>query len=165
MGLFSSNKPPQPPLPTLTIHLYSPAETVFKPNDQVSGHVILTPIESINPRAVEVSLFGQSLVWLRTSHSSSNNHTSYYHFRDNAPLFEVTTDVLLNHDLQAGQVYTFPFSFRFPEGTGNSRVASYKKSDDARWTVGPHNLPPSFFHGSKYAHDLDDADFAKIEYG
>lgn len=191
MGLFSSNKPPQPPTPDLTIHIYGTEEKCYKPNDYVSGHVILTPVESMRPQALEVSLFGQSLVWLRTS-SNDGNHTTYYHYRDNAPLFEVTTDVLPNRgldsnqyhdnsigehiekmekgppdtdDFQPGQSYTFPFSFRFPEGTGNSRLSSYKQADDGRWTVDPHKLPPTFYHGSQYSRDHGEPDFAKIEYG
>ncbi|KAF2028838.1 hypothetical protein EK21DRAFT_68929, partial [Setomelanomma holmii] len=172
MGLFSSSKIPQPPLPDIAIHLYSPAEKVFRPDEFVSGHVSFTPIIPIVSRALETSLFGKSLVWYRTS-SSSESSTDYYHWRDNAPLFEVTTNLLPSSrkptTLEVGETYIYPFSFRFPAGTGNSRIGQYKKTDDERWTVGPHDLPPSFDtreqnHCGKNGTGKE-PNYSKIEYG
>ncbi len=63
MGLFKSSNLPQPPLPDLAIHLYHPADKVYKPDDIVAGHVDLTPVVPITPFAIEASLFGNSLIW------------------------------------------------------------------------------------------------------
>jgi len=63
MGLFSSNKPPQPSLPDLVIHLQDSIDRIFKPDEIVSGHVALTPVKPISPQAIHVSLFGQSMIW------------------------------------------------------------------------------------------------------
>ena len=172
MGLFSSSKLPQPPLPNIAIHLYSPSEKLFRPDEDVAGHISFTPVAPIAPRALEVSLFGQSLVWHRTSHSTSNgtsSSTDYHHWRDNAPLFEVATNVLPPFEthaptLDVGETYTFPFSIRFPAGTSNNRSGQYKEDDDTIWTVEPHDLPPSFLDTSKHG-TADAPDYAKIEYG
>ncbi|KAF1849372.1 uncharacterized protein K460DRAFT_365256 [Cucurbitaria berberidis CBS 394.84] len=174
MGLFkSSPKLAQPPLPNLAIHLYNPTDKVFKPDDVVTGHISLAPIIPITPYALEVSLFGQSLIWLRTSHrKNSNSMMDYYHWRDNAPLFEVSENVLPSPSkkeesmtvYQPGQTYTFPFHFRFPAGTRNSRLGQYKQDSDERWTVTPHDLPPTFLHTDKLG-DATEPDYAKIEYG
>lgn len=174
MGLFNSSKIPQKPLPDLAIHLYFPTDKVFQPDDVVSGHITLIPIESITPQAIEVSLFGRSLVWHRTSHRNQNETTDYHHWRDNAPLFEVTQNVLPgamttgismeSSILKAGATYTFPFQFRFPKGTGNSRVGQYEKNTDERWTIQPHNLPPTFLHTYRNGKGTE-PDYAKIEYG
>ncbi|KAJ4376226.1 hypothetical protein N0V83_001509 [Neocucurbitaria cava] len=176
MGIFSSSKLPQPPLPDLAIHLSAPAQKVFQPDDIVTGHISFTSVVPIIPRVLEVSLFGQSLVWHRTSHSNSNNTTDYHHWRDKAPLFEVATNVLSSSNLsgkkegalscayEPGQTYTFPFSFRFPAGTGNTRFGQYKNEADERWTVTPHDLPPTFLHTDKNG-GTDNPNYAKIEYG
>ncbi|KAH7385961.1 hypothetical protein BKA66DRAFT_461235 [Pyrenochaeta sp. MPI-SDFR-AT-0127] len=174
MGFFkSSPKIPQPPLPNLAIHLYGPTDKVFKPDDIVTGHIALTPIVSITPQVIEVSLFGQSMIWYRVGHKNQkSNTTSYSHYRDNAPLFEVAENVLPNHSSEGkllntfdpGQTYTFAFGFRFPAGTGNSRFGQYKQDVDERWVVTPHDLPPTFLHTGKMG-DGTDADYAKVEYG
>jgi hypothetical protein len=65
---------------------------------------------------------------------------------------------------EVGQTYTYPFFFRFPVGTGNTRAVQYKKNEDERWTIGPHELPPSFLQTSSIGSEVD-ANFAKIEYG
>jgi hypothetical protein len=147
MGLFSSTKIPQPPLPNIIIDLSTPSDKVFRPHDVVSGNIIFVPTVPIIPRAIEVSLFGQSLVWYRTDTTTSSNSRDYHHWRDNAPLFEVTTNVVPAFDLKAptfapGETYTYPFQFQLPAGTGNSRVGQYKNNGDTRWTVRPHLLPP-----------------------
>lgn len=172
MGLFSSSKIPKPALPKISIRLSTPSEKVFKPDDVVSGYVAFAPTVPIVPHAIEVSLFGQSLVWLRTgANAGKGSTTDYHHWRDNAPLFEVTTNVLPAFDskaptLQPGEKYTYPFQFQFPAGTGNSRFGQYNKDEDMRWTVGPHLLPPSFLHTGTHGTNMgEDADFAKIEYG
>ncbi|KAF1945986.1 hypothetical protein EJ02DRAFT_451091 [Clathrospora elynae] len=169
MGLFSSSKIPQPPLPNLAIHLHNPTDKVFRPDDVVTGHIELTPVTSITPEAILVSLFGQSLIWHRTSSNDMNNHTTYHHWRDNAPLFEVTEELVRSRDtklrtLEPGRRYTFPFSFRFPRGTGNTRAGQYKQDSDERFTIYPHDLPPSFFHKGKFT-DGTEPDWARIEYG
>ncbi|KAF2643737.1 hypothetical protein P280DRAFT_376916, partial [Massarina eburnea CBS 473.64] len=163
MGLFGK-KPPPEPLPTLTTHLHTPADKIFKPNDTVSGYVTLVTPIPINPLAVEISFWGLSSVWLRTSHSTNNNSTDYTHYRDNAVLFDLTFDALtkLNEKeisssesppsaglLVPGQTYTYPFQFRVPEGTGFNRSGFYKLDTDERWTISPHHLPPSMLYGQK----------------
>ncbi|OAL48898.1 hypothetical protein IQ07DRAFT_512657, partial [Pyrenochaeta sp. DS3sAY3a] len=174
MGFFSSSKISQKPLPDFAIHLYFPTDKVFQPDDVVSGHITVTPVESITPQAIEVSLFGRSLIWHRTSHRNQNETTDYHHWRDNAPLFEVTQNVLPGaitagnstelSILESGTTYTFPFQFRFPKGTGNSRVGQYEKNTDERWTIEPHNLPPTFLHTYRNGKGTE-PDYAKIEYG
>jgi hypothetical protein len=168
MGLFSSTKIPQPSLPDIAIHLYSPTDKIFRPDELVSGHVNFTPTVPIAPRAIEVSLFGQSLIWHRTS-SSSNDSTDYYHWRDNAPLFEISTNVLPAGEphapaLSVGETYIYPFNFRFPARTGNTRFGQYKEDTDELWTVRPHDLPPTFLSAGKHNKD-DGPNYAKVEYG
>ena len=182
MGLFSSNKLRQPPLPDLAIQLDDTADRVYRPDDIVRGHVVLTPVASIEPEALKVSLFGQSLIWYRRDVGSGNT-TDYHHWRDNAPLFEVAQDVLhaattkTNEDkkkepqamskFEAGQIYTFPFQFTFPAGTGTTRYGQYENDSDQKYDIGPHDLPPSFLFTrfNRPTDDGTDADFAKIEYG
>ncbi|KAF1962177.1 hypothetical protein CC80DRAFT_386640, partial [Byssothecium circinans] len=169
MGIFSK-KPPPGPLPTLTVHLHTPADKVFKPNDTVSGYVTLVTPIPINPQAVEISFWGMSRVWLRTSSSNSTSKsTDYTHYRDNAPLFDICFNALANQQPQPqgqqdqkndnpqnppshqqpnplllpNQTYTYPFSFRVPEGTGFNRTGYYKTDTDPRFTILPHNLPPT----------------------
>ena len=112
---------------------------------------------------------------LREEHKSDKSMTSYTHYRDNAPLFEVFEDVLQAGSsekeedkkvtvFQPGQTYTFPFHFRFPLGTANSRHGQYKDTADQRWTVQPHHLPPTFLHPSN-SEDDSRPNYAKIEYG
>ncbi|KAF2788920.1 hypothetical protein K505DRAFT_254397, partial [Melanomma pulvis-pyrius CBS 109.77] len=144
MGFFKSNKEPQPPLPALFISLTSQEDTVFKPNDTVSGHLTLTTPLPITPQAIEVSLWGKSKTWIRTS-TKRNNTTSYKHYRDDVSLFDVTSNLFpAPHLLSPEQTYIFPFSFRVPEGTGVNRSGCYEKDGDERWTVFPHKLPPTF---------------------
>jgi hypothetical protein len=174
MGLFSSNKIPQPPLPTLQILLTD--RKVHRPDDIVTGFIALTPLLPISPHAINVSLFGQSQIWHRIDVSSSDSASDYRHWRDNAPLFEVSENVLLQTNvddkkgkgetelLLPGQTYQFPFSFRFPSGTGNARWRQYKNAADQKFSIGPHDLPPSFLHTGKYGNGTD-ANYAKIEYG
>ncbi|OAK95424.1 hypothetical protein IQ06DRAFT_329420 [Phaeosphaeriaceae sp. SRC1lsM3a] len=165
----SSSKLPQPPLPNIEIHLSSPADKVFRPDDIVSGWIAFTPTVPIAPRAIVASLWGYTQIWHRTSHSTSNNSTDYYHWRDNAPLFEVETNVLHTPDskpstLNPGQLYSYPFQFRFPLGTANSRLVQYKDNADPRFTVGPHQLPPTFWQGSNRG--IEGApNWAKVQYG
>ncbi|KAF2250852.1 hypothetical protein BU26DRAFT_517629 [Trematosphaeria pertusa] len=166
MGLFKHSKQPSAPLPVLSLQLSTPQDKVFKPNDTVTGHVSLSTPIPINPQAVDVSLWGHSSVWLRTSHHNTTHddhrHTDYTHYRDNAPLFAVTSNLLQHaQTLQPGQNYTFPFSFRVPQGTGLNRMGCYKMDTDDRWTAQPHLLPPTFFWGSR----PDDPDNASISYG
>jgi len=147
MGLFKSSTPT--PKPNLALQLASPKDQVFKPNDTVYGQVTLTTPIILQPQAIEVSLCGHSAVWLRTSHRHNNN-TSYTHYRDNVPLFAVTQNLFSNpQPLNPGEEYTFPFSFRVPEGTGTSRLGGYKNDADERWTVHPHALPPTFIWGHR----------------
>lgn len=162
MGLFSSSKPPQPPLPKFSIFLDSAQDKVFKPDDLVTGYIAITPEQSITPVAIEVTLFGQSQIWHRTSHNDSNNRTQYRHWRDNAPLFGVTENVLPAQGaaLEWPETHRFPFSIRFPAGTGSSRRGQYKFDDDPRYHIGPHDLPPTFLQG-----DGENPNYAKIEYG
>lgn len=188
MGIFSRKHPPDP-LPVLTVYLHSPADKVYKPNDTVSGYVTLTTPIPINPLAVEVSFWGISRVWLRTSNTNSaNNSTSYTHYRDNAPLFDICFNALAGQQVQfreqktgekgsektqqhpplqqdtllhPGQTYTYPFSFRVPEGTDFNRTGFYKSNTDDSWTILPHRLPPTMLYGQK----KDYPDNAYIEYG
>jgi hypothetical protein len=188
MGLFSSRKIPQPPLPDLAVHIHDAADKVYRPDDVVSGQIVLKPVAFIEPEALEVSLFGQSLIWYRTSSTSRNSDgssgsTSYSHWRDNAPLFEETQDILhavtaMSNDekkgkqqvasrFEAGQTYTFPFKFTFPSETSNTRYGQYKNDSDKKYDIGPHDLPPTFLQTNRgKTKDVGtDADFAKIEYG
>lgn len=174
MGLFGSSKAPPPPLPNLSIYLSTPLEKVFQPDETVSGTITLTPAIPITPQALEVTLFGQSLIWYRTTQPGTSRpgtiqRNQYIHFRDNAPLFNVTTNILppQTGTLQPGQPLTLPFNIRFPLGTGNKRLGQYRRDSDERWTVGPHNLPPSFIFSSSSPSSsvCDSPDFAKIDYG
>jgi hypothetical protein len=161
MGLFSSNKKPSPALPILAVQLANPEDKVFKPNDTIQGHVTLSTPTPILPQAIEVSLWGHSSVWLRTS-SGTGSDTTYSHYRDNVPLFEVTFNIFTQpQQLQPGQSYSFPFQFRVPEGTSSHRIGGYKDDMDARWTVQPHHLPPTFACSSQ----PDWPDNASVNYG
>lgn len=102
--------------------------------------------------------------------------SNYWHYRDNAPLFEVSDNVLQTGaaakekgpiTLQAGQNYLYPFSFRFPKGTGNSRLIQYKDPNDERFVSGPHDLPATFLHTDRARKPTDEVlpNYAKIEYG
>ncbi|KAG9194218.1 hypothetical protein G6011_04253 [Alternaria panax] len=156
MGLFSSSKIPQPPLPDLTIHLHHAAERVYRPDDIVKGHIVLAPVASIKPEALRVSLFGQSLVWHRRD-VGSNNTTDYHHWRDNAPLFEVFQDILhaanANEDnkekqqaiskFEPGQTYTFPFQFTFPAGPAIHDMANTKRISIRNTTLGHMTCLPA----------------------
>jgi hypothetical protein len=168
MGLFSSSKIPLPPIPHFDIVLHNQKKT-YRPGDIVRGHIALTPIIPISPYALNVSLFGQSLIWHRVDVSSSDKPSDYHHWRDNAPLFEVADDVLHAKDkgpsdLLPRQTYQFPFEFRLPKGTGNARFGQYKNDADVKFSIGPHDLPPTFLHADKYGKGTD-ADYAKVEYG
>ncbi|KAF2496215.1 hypothetical protein BU16DRAFT_460524, partial [Lophium mytilinum] len=150
MGLFSSSKSDQPqtPLPSLELRLAHSKDTVIKPGNTITGEVTLSTTVPITPQSIEVAFWGQSQTWIRTS-STSNNSTTYYHFRDDAPLFRVTSNVLPKADggaLLPGQPYTMPFTFTTPMGTGFHRANIYKHPEDAVFTTGPHDLPPTFFH-------------------
>jgi hypothetical protein len=161
MGLFSSNKKPSPALPIFAVQLANPLVQVFKPNDTIQGHVTLSTPTPILPQAIEVSFWGHASVWLRTS-SGTGNETTYRHYRDNVPLFEVAINLSAqSQQLQPGQSYCFPFQFRVPEGTSSHRVGGYKDDMDARWTVQPHHLPPTFAWGSR----PDWPDNASVKYG
>ncbi|KAF2122605.1 hypothetical protein BDV96DRAFT_2684 [Lophiotrema nucula] len=162
MGIFSRSKTPEAPLPHLSLSLTTTEEHIFRPNDTVSGNVELSAPYSLTPQAVEVSLWGLSKVWIRTSSSSSNNSTDYTHYRDDAPLFTVTFNLFPQpYALLPDQVYNFPFNFRVPEGTGFNRTECYKNPQDDPYNVLPHHLPPTFFAGKS-----DDwPDHAKISYG
>ncbi|KAF2014892.1 hypothetical protein BU24DRAFT_423790 [Aaosphaeria arxii CBS 175.79] len=166
MGFFRSKREPEGPVPTIGLQLASPPEVVFKPNDNVSGTVTIdTPIP-VNPSAVEVSFWGESKTWIRTSSSNNNSSgttsTSYTHYRDHAPLFTVTLNLLEKpQQLVPGQTYSYPFNFRVPEGTGFNRSDCYKNPNDERWVSLPHQLPPTFFFGTS----PDSPDNASISYG
>lgn len=173
MGLFGSSKPPEPQ-PVLFFKFTHPQEQIFEPDSVVSGHVALTTPIPISPQAIEVSLFGFAKVWIRENHSS-NNSTNYHHFRDNAPLFNLTYNLLgpppkagQPEQLLPGQIYRYPFSIRFPAGTGNNRTGLYRDSNDTRWTTLPHSLPPTFFSGCRggvgLSHDPE-PDYAEVQYG
>lgn len=156
MGFFkSSPKEPPQPLPSLALHLGNHQDHIFKPNDTISGHIALNTPVPITPQAIEVSLWGNSKVWIRRSHSRSNSttgssSTDYHHYRDNAPLFTVTFNLLPEQrTLLTDQTYNFPFNFRVPQGTGFDRSDCYQNPQDDRWTTKPHDLPPTFFYGSR----------------
>jgi hypothetical protein len=53
-----------------------------------------SPTDPIKHRAIKVSLFGQSLVWLRADANTSTSSTNYESWRDKAPLFEIAANVL-----------------------------------------------------------------------
>jgi hypothetical protein len=173
MGLFSKTpKPPPQPLPNIELHLSSHQDQVFKPNDTVSGHVAITTPIPVNPQALEISFWGLSKTWIRTESKSGTNNstTNYTHYRDNAPLFTLTQDAFIPPpdqkritQLVPGQEYIFPFQFLVPEGTANNRavIGRYKDDADSRWTVLPHNLPPTFFFGSNPEYP----DQASVDYG
>ncbi|KAF2822245.1 hypothetical protein CC86DRAFT_301149, partial [Ophiobolus disseminans] len=142
--------------------------SVARPPKSVLPHVSFTPVAFIAPRALEVSLFGHSLIWHRTSHKNGNS-TEYHHWQDNALLFEVAKNVLPAEEmntptLEVGHTYTFPFHFRFPARTSNTRLGRYKEDGDELWTVTPHELPPSFLNHSRYSTD-DSPNYHKVEYG
>jgi hypothetical protein len=166
MGFFKIKKDNQPQIPitNLFLHLANPVDKVFKPYDTVSGHVVLTVAQPITPEAIEVSLWGLSTVWIRTSHSNSNDSTDYKHYRDHAPLFTVTFNLLPKpQTLNVGQEYKFDFSLRVPERTAATQAQQYKSSNDNRWTTCPHQLPPTFFwSNSRYP---DSPDNAEVSYG
>jgi hypothetical protein len=169
MRFLRSSKVLQPPLPDISIHLTSPSEKIFRPDDAVTGYVSFAPTVPIAPHAIEVSLFGQSLVWYRIITRNTPDTVSCTHFRDNAPMFEVTTNILpafeaMPPTLQPGEIFTYPFQFQFPAGTGHTRFVQYKKDEESEWTVRPHLLPPSFLCTGKRGAG-DHANFAKIEYG
>jgi hypothetical protein len=162
MGLFSKSKRDATPAPVLHVNLNTPQDHVFKPNDTVSGHITLSTPTPLQPQAIEASLWGHSLVWTRHGYKKNENSTyDYHHYRDNVPLFSIVLNVLTEKHLQPGQTYTFPFQFVFPQGTNTSRVGGYKDCNDSRWTVHPHELPPSFMWGDQ----TDYPDHAKITYG
>ncbi|KAH5540893.1 hypothetical protein HBI56_081150 [Parastagonospora nodorum] len=166
----SSSKIPQPPLPDILIDLSTPPDKVYRPDDVVTGNITLVPSVPLVPDAIEVSLFGKSLVWYRAA-TVINNVTHYWHWRDDRPLFEITSIVLPNvHTaapiLASGESYTYPFQFRFPSSVSNSRSGQYENDHGTRWTVDHHLLPPSFLHTSKMGVVAgEDANYAKIEYG
>lgn len=166
----SSSKIPQRPLPNILIDLSTPPDKVYRPADIVNGNITLAPNVPLAPDAIEVSLFGKSLVWYRTA-TVINNVAHHWHWRDNGPLFEITSNVLPNPHtaaplLASGKTYTYPFQFRFPASGSNSRSGQYKNDHDTRWTVDHHMLPPSFLHISRRTVVAgEDANYAKIEYG
>jgi hypothetical protein len=170
MGITTSGIP-QPPLPDLTIHLSTPPDTLFRPYSIVTGHVTLVPVVPIAPRAIQISLFGQALVWYRTSRHYpvfAGFRTEYHHWRDNAPLLEDARNMLqaFNSEpptLEVGHTYTYPFYFRSPAGTPNSREGQYKEDADERWVVEPHDLPPSLLHRSRLTMG-EQPNHAKVEY-
>jgi hypothetical protein len=152
-------------MPTLQLHIHKPQDHIFRPNDTISGHVSLLVPESIHPRGIQVCFWGHSSVWLRTSHNDSNNTTSYYHYRDNAPLFSVSQNVLPEPCvLEPGKTFDWPFEFRVPEGTGFNRLGAYKDDADSRWTAHPHLLPPTFFWGT-YPNKPEYPNHAEVNYG
>jgi hypothetical protein len=174
----SSSKIPRPPLPIINIRLSSPPGTVFRPYSVVTGHIDLTPVAPIAPHAIEVSLFGQALIWYRESRYAGNGiggGTVYYlHYRDNAVLFEATSNILPAFDsvpptLESGHTYTYPFLLQFPAVTPNFRRGQYKKDRIGKWEKwetwedGPHNLPPSFLHHDKHGAS-ESPNYAKVVY-
>jgi hypothetical protein len=163
MGLFSKSKKASASVPMINVNLNTPQDHVFKPNDAVSGHITLSTPIPLNPQAIEATLWGRSAVWTADRYRKTNDQAGddYHHYRDHVILFNVTFNVLTEKHLQPGQTYTFPFQFRFPEGTSTNRVGGYKDDRDSRWTVQPHSLPPTFMWGN-----FDDSpDHAKITYG
>ncbi|KAF2740236.1 hypothetical protein EJ04DRAFT_508232 [Polyplosphaeria fusca] len=162
MGLFSSHKKPPAPVPSMDVHLAASEDTMYHPDDNVSGHIALSTPFPLTPQAIEVSLWGQAKVWIRTNSSGSNNSTNYQHYRDDAPLFSVTFNMMPNpHELVPDQIYNFPFNFRVPRGTGFDRSDCYKNAHEQPYMVTPHDLPPTFFFG----HSEDSPDHASIAYG
>lgn len=156
--------------------MHSPADKIFHPNDLVTGHVTLKPITPLFPKAIYVTLFSNSSLWHRVD--CGQNPTNYLHYRDNAPLFEVSEDVMQSGTaatwrktnngptLLPGQTYNHRFEFRFPARTSNVRIGQYKDDADTRFVVGPHDLPPTFLYTNKHGDgDGTDANFAKVEYG
>ncbi|PVI05223.1 hypothetical protein DM02DRAFT_554877, partial [Periconia macrospinosa] len=172
MGLFSRSKEPEGPLPSLTVYISTPEDTVFHPDDTVTGHVSFSTPVPLTPQALEVNFWGMSTVWLRTSHStgpSDNRSTEYHHYRDNAPLFQVSTNVLDTllppPYFVPNETYTFPFQFRVPAGTSSNRSGFYKSDDEAPWTVQPHPLPPTMLWCTSTSSTKEYPDHAFIEYG
>lgn len=159
MGVFRSHKHRVPPPPIFDLHLSTPQDRVLKPNDIIRGHVTLLTQTPIPPQAIEASFWGHSSAWLRTS-SSSDTSTSYRHYRDNVPLFNVTFN-LLDQQIHPGQEHCFPFEFRVPESTSSHRLGGYKDDLDTRWTVQPHHLPPTFAWGRS----PDRPNNASVSYG
>jgi hypothetical protein len=164
----SSPNIPQPPRPFINVRLSTPSGTVFRPYSVVTGEIALTPITDIAPHAIEVSLIGQAVIWYRLRYSNNQGVAFYKHWRDNAPLFEATSNLLPISDseqrtLEAGHTYTYPFLLQFPEVTPNCRRGQYKKDRFELWAVGPHNLPPSFLL-TKSGGSNEEPNYAKIEY-
>ncbi|KAH8722570.1 hypothetical protein GQ44DRAFT_569872, partial [Phaeosphaeriaceae sp. PMI808] len=163
MGIVSS-KVSQPPLPEFSIQLSTPANKVFRPNEVVTGSIILTTTTPISPRSIEVSLFGKSLIWYRAAVPSPyGGESGFRHWRDNALLFESTTYLLPATSsptpaLLERTTYTYPFSLRFPVATENHRISYYERDKKKQWTTGPHDLPPSFRSNERCAN------YARIEY-
>jgi hypothetical protein len=142
MAFHRSRKYGQPPVPGFTIQLNQPFNNVYRSGDFIEGNISVTPVQLMNPTTIEVSLCGWTTAYFIIS---STNTSSYY--RDLAPLLELTSNVAGNSALpylEPGRTYTFPFCFRFPQYTWNSRYGNYKKDVDKRWTPGPHSLPPTF---------------------
>jgi hypothetical protein len=163
----STSKIPQPPLLFIYVRLSTPPDTVFRPYSVITGEITLTPIVAIAPHAIEVSLFGQALTWYRVWFGDSHGNRLYKHWRDNAPLFEATSNLLQICDsgqqtLEAGHTYTYPFLLQFPAVTPNCRRGQYKKDRFELWEVGPHNLPPSFLLTDSGTRE--EPNYAKIEY-
>jgi pyocin large subunit-like protein len=90
----SSPNIPQPPRPFINVRLSTPSGTVFRPYSVVTGEIALTPITDIAPHAIEVSLIGQAVIWYRLRYSNNQGVAFYKHWRDNAPLFEATSNLL-----------------------------------------------------------------------
>lgn len=130
MGISSLIKMPQSPLLNLSICVHDPPDRIYRPGDTVLGHIVLSHTVPISPQAIQVTLSGRSLVWALTC-THTENMTHYRHWRDNAPLFAITQNVLplLNNveiestgteSFAANQTYTFPFEFVFATETSNS---------------------------------------------
>jgi hypothetical protein len=129
----STSKIPQPPLPFIYVRLSTPPDTVFRPYSVITGEITLTPIVAIAPHAIEVSLFGQALTWYRVWFGDSHGNRLYKHWRDNAPLFEATSNLLPTCDsgqqtLEAGHTYTYPFC-SFQQSHQIVAEASTRKTD------------------------------------
>lgn len=71
MGFFSSTIIPQPPLPTIAIHLSTSPDFVFRLGDIVAGTISFIPIAHIAPRALEVSLLGSRSYGIARSGSTA----------------------------------------------------------------------------------------------
>lgn len=161
MGFFSSRSRPEVPKPSVVVCLERPQETVYRPNDTISGHVeIITTATPFTAGQVVVSFWGESKVWIRTSSSTTNsstgtNSTDYYHYRDNVQLFNITLNLLPEFvQVHPNQPQRYPFSFQMPKGTNVDRTGCYKDPKEKHWsalpniwTTLPHSLPPSFSHG------------------